>query len=107
MRKKYLYLIGLIIIVALGIFLVSHFHVFATTTTTINYADFADTKVMPWLDKATLFLVTFIKQVGGLFQQIFTADFLNIGLKFLKGIWDFILGIFKLFFDLLTQTFKK
>jgi hypothetical protein len=106
MKKKYWYFIILIIIVALAIFLVSHFHVFATATT-INYSDFADTKVMPWLDKATLFLVTFIKQVGGLFQQIFTSDFLNIGLKFLKGIWDFILGIFKLFFDLLTKTFKK
>ncbi len=110
MSKKSLRLIGLITIM-MAVLVLTHTlgsrAATSTTVTTINYTDFADNKVMPWLDKITLFLVTFMKQVGTLFQQIFTEDFLNIGLKFLKGIWDFILGIFKLFIDLLTQSFKK
>lgn len=111
MSKKYFRLFKIIGLTIFGLVLIGWSQVRATTSTaitnTLNYSEFADTKVMPWLDKATLFFVTFIKQVGELFKQIFTIDFLNIGLKFLKGIWDFVLGIFKLFFDLLTKSFKK
>ncbi|HPR91447.1 MAG TPA: hypothetical protein PK547_01805 [Candidatus Paceibacterota bacterium] len=110
MSKKYLRLAGLSLgMIAILVFVraISAQAATTTTDTTINYIEFADNKVMPWLDKITLFIVTFVKQVGVLFQQVFTEDFLNTGLKFLKGIWDFILGIFKLFIDLLTQSFKK
>jgi len=110
MRRKYLRLLGLVtgmVAVLVLIHALTSRAATSTTVTTINYTDFTENTIMPWLDKVTSFLVTFIKQVGVLFQQIFTKDFLNTGMKILKGIWDFIVGIFKLFIDLLTQSFKQ
>ena len=111
MSKKYRNLLVIIILVILGVLFIGYEISLGETSTTIttqfNYEEFTTEKITPWLDKVTLFFTTFAKQVGELFRKIFTADFIGICLKFLKGMWEFIVGIFKMFFDLLAKTFNK
>ena len=107
MSRKSKILLVIIILVIFGVLVVGYkISLGATSTTKFNYEEFNAEKITPWVDKVTLFFTTFAKQVGELFRQIFTSDFIAICLKFLKGMWEFIVGIFKMFFDLLAKTFN-
>jgi predicted PurR-regulated permease PerM len=111
MSKKIKVLIVIMVLAILGIFVIGYKLSLATTTTTLpkilDYKKLTTEEVTPWLDKVGLFFTTFAKQAGELARKVFTSDFIGICLKFLKGIWEFIVGIFKMFFDLLSNTFAK